>query len=52
MILLTSSFSIGKILDHKMAKNYLYINAPDILPDEYDIIRKKYLDLEENYLNR
>ncbi|KAA2278888.1 MAG: hypothetical protein AB7V56_15015 [Candidatus Nitrosocosmicus sp.] len=38
--------------EHKVAKNYLYINAPDILSEEYDITRKKYLDLEESYLNR
>ena len=38
--------------EHKAAKNFLYNNAPDIHIDEYDIIRKKYLDLEENYLNR
>lgn len=45
-------FNWKNFREHKMAKNYLYINAPDILPEEYDIIRKKYLDLEENYLNR
>lgn len=36
----------------KMAKNYLYNNAPNIQPDEYDIVKCKYLDLEENFQNK
>lgn len=45
-------FNWKNFKEHEMAKNYLSVNTPDTLPDEYYIIRKKYLDLEENYLSR
>ena len=33
-------------------KNYLYLNAPDIQPSEFENLKRKYLELEENYQNR
>jgi hypothetical protein len=30
----------------------LYMNAPDIQPSDYETLKKKYLQLEENYLNK
>ena len=33
-------------------KNYLYLSAPDIQPSEYENMKKKYLELEENYHDR
>jgi hypothetical protein len=30
----------------------MYLNAPEIHPDEYESLRKKYLDLEDNYLKK
>jgi hypothetical protein len=30
----------------------LYLNAPDIQPSEYENLKRKYLELEENYQNR
>lgn len=40
----------NNLKNHKTAKNYLYLNAPEIHSNEYDNLRKRYLDLEENYL--
>lgn len=41
-----------KFKNHETANNYLYLNAPEINPHEYESIRKKYLDLEDNYLKK
>lgn len=41
-----------KFKSHEIAKNYLYHNAPEIGPEEYEYIRKKYLQLEDNYLKK
>ena len=41
-----------RLKNHETARNYMYLNAPEIHPDEYDSLRKKYLDLEDNYLKK
>jgi len=41
-----------RLKNHETAKNYMYLNAPEIHPDEYDSLRKKYLDLEDNHLKK
>jgi hypothetical protein len=41
-----------KLKNHEKANNYMYLNAPEIHPDEYASLRKKYLDLEDNYLKK
>ena len=38
--------------NNQSVKNYLYMNAPDIQPTEYESLKKKYFELEENYQNR
>ena len=40
------------IKNNQPMKNYLYMNAPDIQPSDYETLKKKYLQLEENYLNK
>ena len=40
------------IKNNQAMKNYLYMNAPDIQPSDYENLKKKYLELEENYLNK
>ena len=41
-----------RLKNHERANNYMYLNAPEIHPDEYESLRKKYLDLEDNYLRK
>jgi hypothetical protein len=41
-----------RLKNHETARNYMYLNAPEIHPDEYESMRKKYLDLEDNYLKK
>ena len=41
-----------RLKNHEAAKNYMYLNAPEIDPNEYESLRKKYLDLEDNYLKK
>ena len=40
------------IKNNQPMKNYLYLNATDIQPSDYDNLKKKYLQLEEHYLNK
>ena len=41
-----------RLKNHESAKNYMYLSSPEIHPDEYESLRKKYLDLEDNYLKK
>ncbi len=38
--------------NNQTMKNYLYMNAPDIQPSEYENLKKKYLELEEKFQGR
>jgi len=38
--------------NNQSVKNYLYMNAPDVQLSDYENLKKKYLELEENYLNK
>lgn len=40
------------IKNNQSVKNYLYLNAPNIQPSEYEGLKQKYLELEENYINK
>lgn len=34
------------------AKNYLYMHAPDVSIGEYEYLKKKYFELEENFQDK
>lgn len=38
--------------NNQIAKNYLYMNTPDIHPEEYENLKNKYLEFEDNFKNK
>lgn len=38
--------------NNQAAKNYMYMNNPDIHQEEYEYIKNKYLELEDNFINK